>query len=290
MSAQALSAPAWEAAERRASIASVQAIEISLTSPVDMILRDENHYRLDFAPRARLPRTEVCFVRRWPSHRFSPAGKLFLLPPGEDLRIRAEPGPLSLVLCNIRRDDFHEWFGAEFEWGGRRLEASTDLHSAPLICLLRQLGREVRQPGFASDVMIEGVTLQIAATLARQLRALDSDAGRGGLAPWRLRAIDEQLAKTDKTPTLVDLAQACQLSVRQLSRAFRASRGVTLGEYVAERRLDVAKRLLAQGRSVQSVAAAVGFSSPSSFSFAFRRATAMTPNEFRSREAAALPP
>jgi AraC family transcriptional regulator len=105
----------------------------------------------------------------------------------------------------------------------------------------------------------------------------------GGLAAWRLRLIDERLREIRAAPTLEELAKLCNLSVRQLTRGFRASRGRSIGEHVAQCRIENAKRLLATDESVKAIAYSLGFSSPSSFSFAFRRATGETPREFRQR-------
>ena len=54
-------------------------------------------------------------------------------------------------------------------------------------------------------------------------------------------------------------------------------------------RFDVehAKRMLLSEHSVKSVAYSLGFSSPSSFCFAFRRSTGVTPREFRQRSPSA---
>jgi AraC family transcriptional regulator len=71
--------------------------------------------------------------------------------------------------------------------------------------------------------------------------------------------------------------------VRQLTRGFRANRGRSIGDHVAQCRLDNAKRLLATNESVKSIAYSLGFASPSSFCFAFRRATGETPRQFRQR-------
>jgi AraC family transcriptional regulator len=98
-----------------------------------------------------------------------------------------------------------------------------------------------------------------------------------------LRRIEERLKEVREPPTLSELATLCNLSVRQLTRAFRASRGRSIGDYVEQSRLDQAKCLLATEASVKSIAYSLGFASPSSFSFAFRRATGETPREFRDR-------
>jgi AraC family transcriptional regulator len=74
--------------------------------------------------------------------------------------------------------------------------------------------------------------------------------------------------------------------VRQLTRGFRASRGCTIGEYAARNEIDRAKELLTAGESIKVIAASLGFASPSSFTYAFRRATGQTPAQFRKSESA----
>jgi AraC family transcriptional regulator len=69
--------------------------------------------------------------------------------------------------------------------------------------------------------------------------------------------------------------------VRQLTRGFHGSRGCSVGDYIANLRLDHAKRLLSTDQSIKAIAQALGFSSPSSFCSAFRRATLETPMQFR---------
>jgi len=103
----------------------------------------------------------------------------------------------------------------------------------------------------------------------------------GGLAAWQLRLIDERLQEVREAPTLVVLAALCRISVRQLTRAFRESRVCSIGTFVANSQMGHAKRLLAADESVTSIAHTLGFSSNSNFCFAFRRATGMTPGQFR---------
>lgn len=52
--------------------------------------------------------------------------------------------------------------------------------------------------------------------------------------------------------------------------------------------MEAAKRMLMDGDSVKTVAFAMGFSSPSSFTFAFRRAVGASPSTFRQRQGRAL--
>ena len=89
------------------------------------------------------------------------------------------------------------------------------------------------------------------------------------------------LDKSKKAPTLTELAQICNMSVRQLTRGFRASRGCSIGDYITQSRIYTAKRLLASDESIKAIARSMGFASPSSFSYAFRRGAGVTPRQFR---------
>jgi AraC family transcriptional regulator len=129
--------------------------------------------------------------------------------------------------------------------------------------------------------MTELIAGQIALELARHCAATDEAPGAGGLPSWRLRLIDERLAEVREAPTLTELAGLCNMSVRQLTRGFRASRGCSIGDYVSQSRVDTAKRLLASDRSIKSIARSMGFGSASSFSYAFRRGAGVNPRQFR---------
>jgi AraC family transcriptional regulator len=96
-----------------------------------------------------------------------------------------------------------------------------------------------------------------------------------------LRLIDERLSEIGAAPSLGELAALCNLSVRQLTRGFQASRGCSIGIYMDHARAILAKRLLQSDHSIKEIAYSMGYNSPSSFSYAFRRSTGMTPSSFR---------
>jgi AraC family transcriptional regulator len=187
------------------------------------------------------------------------------------------------VLCHLRPEPIREWFDGDLQWADRRLEATLDIPDQHLRALLLRLVDELRQPGFASAALVELVVAQIAIELGRYCTTLRRNGDRGGLAAWRLRLIDDRLQAAADAPTLAELAQLCGLSVRQLTRGFRASRGCSIGDAIASSRVDQARRLLAGDHSVKAIAYSLGFASPSSFCFAFRRATGHTPNAYRQR-------
>jgi AraC family transcriptional regulator len=260
----------------------VQLIKLDMLSSVETATHEQDFYRLGLYLDPYLCGASVCF-RNWPAHRFERLGRIFLLPPGQTVRTKSGVGRESAIICRLRAESVQGWFPHELQWTDQRLEASVGVTSPNLKNLLLRLRGEAQNPGFASAVLIEALGVQVAVELERYYRRTTSGtrAAIGGLTSWRLRLIDERLRDISEPPTLSELATTCGLSVRQLARGFRASRGITIGNYVAQIQTDHAKALLAQGKSVKSIAHTVGFASSASFCFAFRRATGITPREYQ---------
>jgi AraC family transcriptional regulator len=260
---------------------SVLLLQIDTPGPVDELIREDESYWL-FGHGPRLPKTELCFTERWKSRHFEPVGRILLLPPKHEAIMRSEPGRQRTVACQLKTDLFHELSGRDIEWTNERLEGSCDIANPAIGMLIAQLGAELVNPGFASAVVVESLVVQMAVHLLRQFDD-EQPAEHAGLDAWRLRAIDERLEEFQDAPSLSELAQICRLSVRQLSRGFRSSRGVSIGSFVAQRRMERAKLSLVQGSSVKSVAEALGFASSASFCNVFRRATGFAPGEYKQR-------
>ncbi len=274
-------------AEVRAQGMTAQLVRFLMKGAVDNILREQQSYWLDLSLTPRPQNARACYRNHWSPHRFERLGKMFLVPPGEKLQARmdaSEATQISIV-CHLRPEVLNGWLGDDFEWTDRGLEASLDIQNDNVRGLLLRLVQETRYPGMASEVMVELIMSQLVIELGRYFTHIREIPISGGLAPWRLRLIDDYLRDTQCSPTLAELAAVCKLSVRQLTRGFRASRGCSIGDYLANHRISQAKNLLATEQSVKEVAYALGFSSPSSFCFAFRRATGVTPREFRRRAA-----
>lgn len=225
---------------------------------------------------------------RWGPHRMERLGDIFLLPPGEELFIKGGSGRQASLICTIDPAIVHEMASRTLEWDDRHLAAALDIGSAQIRALLFRITAEVRHPGLASQRMLELLAGELAIELARYCLEATERPVTGGLAGWRLRLIEERLADNLSAPSLGELATLCGLSIRQLTRGFRVSRACSIGDYIEQRRMEAAKRLLMEGESVKSVAFTMGFSSPSSFTFAFRRAVGASPNTFRQRQARVL--
>lgn len=271
-------------AEVTVSGATAQLVRFDLEGPIDHVLQRENSYWLDLCltPRPNNARGRYC--EHWNARHFERLGKLFMLPVGEPLQTRSDgSNRQASLLCHLEPNAVSEWFDADLRWTDQRLKASLDIADGNIQGLLLRLAEELRHPGFASTAMVELMTAQLAIELRRYCAGAGPDSATGGLSPWRLRLIDERLREDDSQPTLAELANLCRISVRQLTRGFRHSRGASLGEYMNECRLERARQLLCGHLSIKAIALTLGFSSPSGFCYAFRRDTGETPGQYRER-------
>jgi AraC family transcriptional regulator len=106
---------------------------------------------------------------------------------------------------------------------------------------------------------------------------------RGGLAGWQKRVVIDYIeANLGEHVCLLKLSKLARLSMYHFCRAFKQSFGTPAHRYQVQRRIEVAKSLLAdRSVSVTDIALSLGYSQTSSFSIAFRKATGWTPTAYR---------
>ena len=106
---------------------------------------------------------------------------------------------------------------------------------------------------------------------------------KGGLAAWQQRAVTAYIEEHLAEPiSLATLARLVRLSPYYFCRAFKRSLGLPPHRYHSNRRIEHAKRLLAEAApSVTDVGRIVGYSETSSFTAAFHKATGFTPTAYR---------
>jgi AraC family transcriptional regulator len=242
--------------------------------------RDANNYWLDLALTSRTS-LQGRIVRGSSAPRLRRVGSVLMMPAGYSYEFRTLGSDELCMMCNLSVELFRTCFDRDLVWTERGLEAGIDLASPRISALLLKLGEEIREPGLCSEVMIDLITTELAIEIGRFCGTTDEGPHKGGLAAWRLRLIDERLRAVGAPPTLRELASLCNLSVRQLTRGFQVSRACSIGTHMEHARITVTKRLLQSDQSIKEVAYAMGYSSPSNFSFAFRRSTGMTPIRFR---------
>jgi transcriptional regulator GlxA family with amidase domain len=112
-----------------------------------------------------------------------------------------------------------------------------------------------------------GVTPQEIADLVHLRRARD--------------LMDREYAKPLNVPAM---ARPALMSPAHFSRKFRTAYGETPYSYLMTRRIERAKALLRQGKSVTDTCVAVGCTSLGSFSSRFTEIVGVTPSQYRERD------
>ena len=113
---------------------------------------------------------------------------------------------------------------------------------------------------------------------------------KAALSPHALKRVVSHIdAHLDEALPLEELAVIARLRRSHFSDAFRGSTGVSPHRFVLQRRIENAKKMLADLRfNVTDVALACGFASASHFATAFRAATGSTPRDYRATQGLAL--
>jgi AraC family transcriptional regulator len=125
--------------------------------------------------------------------------------------------------------------------------------------------------------------------LAHELQDVDAERARvagptkGGLAPWQQREVTAYIEGHLAEPIrLATLARLVGLSPYHFCRTFTQSLGIPPHQYHCQRRIEHAKRLLADiETSVTEIGLTVGYRQTSSFTATFHRITGLTPTAFR---------
>jgi AraC-like DNA-binding protein len=98
--------------------------------------------------------------------------------------------------------------------------------------------------------------------------------------PRALRVADRLLANpSDRTP-LATVSRTCGASRRTIERLFVTSTGMTFGKWRQQLRMMEAMRLLGSGAKITHAALEAGYSTPSAFISAFRKAFGSTPTKY----------
>ncbi|MFT3698602.1 MAG: AraC family transcriptional regulator [Kofleriaceae bacterium] len=162
--------------------------------------------------------------------------------------------------------------------------------SSPYAAALRWIVEQIFFERLSTAPGADVAAAQLAQLLFVQLlraHAASQDAMRAG---W-MRAISDpkiapalQLMHGDpkRTWRLEELAKAAGMSRTSFAVHFKEVAGVAPVEYLAEWRMRLAQRMLREdGRAVAEVADALGYTSESAFSTAFKRIVGMPPRNYR---------
>lgn len=139
-----------------------------------------------------------------------------------------------------------------------------------------RMHRELLQPDHATQLILEGLALELLGRLARP-------AVRVTARPrWLATAVDFIHAHLSGSISLAEVAAEAKVHPAHLTRVFRQHFGCTIGDYSRKVRLDRACAALAKDdRSLAGIAFDAGFSDQSHFSRAFKAHTGSSPGQYR---------
>ncbi|XTZ40605.1 helix-turn-helix transcriptional regulator [Salmonella enterica] len=137
--------------------------------------------------------------------------------------------------------------------------------------------------GPARQVMLEGVMLQLLGhALCWRMTGADKSGSACKGEQQRLETVRRLLEQEpEKEYTLAQLSQLAAMSSSSLRAKFRQAYGQSVFDYLRDSRLELARRYLAQGYSVQQVAWMSGYQHATNFSTAFRRRYGVAPGLLR---------
>ncbi len=151
--------------------------------------------------------------------------------------------------------------------------------------LMRNLEAEAIDGFAAGGIYSELLCLSISEYLMHRYGDAESmhPPPQGALPARRLHRVLEYIAANlSRSVSLMEIASIADMSVYHFARLFKGATGLSPHQYVLNQRIESAKQLLLSGEdSVIDVALACGFNDPSSFSKTFRKASGVTPSQYR---------
>lgn len=200
-------------------------------------------------------------------------GMLLVSPPGEGHSEHMDEHAVSSLNIELSPDWLRELFEA-----GSPLDRPAHLQSETILSLTDRLLCELRSQDADSSLAIESLTWEIlyASVLDRSFRPDRTMPG------WLRQVRDLIDGNLSRPPALGPLAREVGVHPVHFAVVFRRFYGCSLGEYARRRRLDEARRRIAEsGTSLSRLALDLGFTDQSHFTRTFKRFTGMTPSQYR---------
>lgn len=151
-----------------------------------------------------------------------------------------------------------------------------EAHGGPPAWLAGRIYRELFAPDSTTPLMVEGLMLELVAELTRSAKRIPVG------PPWMSRVRELLRARFRETVSLSELAREAGVHPVHLAAVFRRYEGCTVGEYLRARRVEHAAAMMGQPDvPLAEVAAEAGFSDQSHLTRLFKRATGLTPAQYR---------
>jgi len=223
----------------------------------------------------------ACFVDLAPE-KYCYVGTLFIRMPGFLLHGRSDGGHIRVIRWVFDAATAEQLLEPDSAPPLEFLQSLLNLRSEGLRSLMRLSLRELPRELDRSDAALAALGQLVLTEVTRLFEHQPKSRPSGRLAAWQYRRIRERLANGADRPSVNELAKLCGISTRHLHRQFHALTGETISDYIETHLIKEAKHLLVESAApIKQVAQAAGFAHPNSFSRAFRRATGLSPKQYR---------
>src|SRR4029078_886650 len=217
------------------------------------------------------------------------SGDTAIIPAGSSWVCRAEGSEMPNMLLLYMRPLFVRSASGELDFSQETgLTPQIGFRDKHICHVAMSLLHELDEANVVGRLYADSLATGLAIQLVRHYSSLkDVHVGHGGMAPHKLRKaialIDHHLSDEEEgRVALRVVARTVRMSYFPFSRAFKQSMGMTATTYIAERRIERAKRMLEETElPISEIALRSGFSSQSHFTTAFRRLAGATPKAFR---------
>jgi AraC-like DNA-binding protein len=160
------------------------------------------------------------------------------------------------------------------------MDAPVRIHAEIFDGIAPRLTRALSSNEPTSRLELSSALLELVAGVSRLL--LSRPAAEREIPEWLRAAVRFVEHRYDEPIALRHVAREVGVSSVRLAQAFRRLRGCSMGAWLRRRRVRVsAERLLFSKEPVRTIAATAGFHDASHLTREFKRATGMTPGEFR---------
>jgi AraC family transcriptional regulator len=218
------------------------------------------------------------------------AGEVAIIPAGASWTCRSDSAELPSMLLLYLRPLFVRSAVREVNFGHNDVDLTPQIgfRDKHICHVAMSLLHELNEANVVGRLYADSLATGLAIQLVRRYSSLrDVHVGHGGMAPHKLRRaiamIDHHLSDEEEgRVALRAVALDVHMSYFHFSRAFKQSMGMTATNYIAERRIERAKKMLEETElPISEIALRSGFSSQSHFTTAFRRLAGATPKAFR---------
>jgi AraC-like DNA-binding protein len=207
------------------------------------------------------------------------------------------PKSAHIVLLSIDRTQIIELTEVhELKLSGDILQVITEPRGEPSLAISTidmEISRMLEQietcpyHGAIEQLFLEGLSLSLTAVSLQRFMSIEPLPFRNGSLSTRekrrmMEARDILDARWRETPSLGELSKELGISVSKLKRDFRRTQKSSVHEYIIQKRMDEAQRLLVEGvLSVKEASYFVGYKSQSYFSRAFKQYYGHLPSQHK---------